>query len=171
MATQRGMSIHLAADAVPGAKSDLFQLTEEQLVPVIMTAESYALGSQTHELVRDVGGFTLTHLWWKPNFALPRHSHDSDCLYYVLSGEVIMGNQTLFSGDSFFVPANAPYQYGVGTEGAEVLEIRYQVDHTDMTCYGDPETFQKAADERLEANREAWATADVSPTFAANQAG
>jgi mannose-6-phosphate isomerase-like protein (cupin superfamily) len=170
MASQRGISIHLAADAVPGAKSDLFQLTAEQLAPVLMTAESYGLGSETHELVRDVGGFTLTHLWWKPHFALPRHSHNSDCMYYVLSGDVIMGNRTLHAGDSFFVPADAPYQYSVGAEGAEVLEIRHDVDHTDMTCYGDPESYQKAAADRLEANRDAWSAADVSPTFAANRA-
>lgn len=170
MARQRGISIHLAADATDNAESDLFQLTEEQMAPVMMTIDNYMLGSQSLELVRDVGGFTLSHFWWKPNFALPRHSHNSDCLYYVISGVVQMGNRTLGAGDSFFIPSDAPYQYAVGPEGAEVLEIRHGVEHTDMTYHVDPEVYAKAAGEIIEANRETWAKETVSPTMAANRA-
>jgi len=80
-----------------------------------------------------------------------------------------MGRQTLQAGDSFLVAADTPYQCTAGPEGAEVLEVRYAVNHIDMTCYGDPDSYAKKAADALEANRESWETAKVSPTFAANE--
>jgi len=181
MASQRrGISIfraanargHLPADAPEGSEPDyLFQLAEEQIPPMLATSEVFASGAVSTELVRNAGGFGLLHLWWKPNFPLPRHSHDSDCLYYVVSGTLVMGNRTLRSGDSFFVPSNAPYQYTSGPDGAEVLEIRHGVAHTDMTWLGDTDQYVKTVHEAMEENRETWTNAVMSPTFAANAAG
>ena len=34
-------------------------------------------------------------MWFKPHYPLPRHTHDVDCLYYVVSGTAVMGNQEL----------------------------------------------------------------------------
>jgi len=70
------------------------------------------------------GGMSLIQLWYAPDYALPRHSHDVDCLYYVVAGEAHLGNQVLRVGDGFFVPANAPYAYNAGPDGVEVLEFR-----------------------------------------------
>jgi PAS domain S-box-containing protein len=53
-------------------------------------------------------------------------------MYYVISGEAHMGNQVLRAGDSFFVPADAPYVYTAGPDGVEVLEIRHNVAQFDM---------------------------------------
>jgi quercetin dioxygenase-like cupin family protein len=164
------ISIHLAADARDSTESDFFKLSDEQLAPLLLAAEALVAGSQTTELVRDAAGFSLVHVWWKPNFPLPRHSHNDDCLYYVISGTALMGARTLRAGDSFLVAANTAYQYTAGPEGVEVLEIRYRAERIDMTCYGDPESYAKKAADALEANREAWDNAKVSPTFAANQA-
>jgi quercetin dioxygenase-like cupin family protein len=72
----------------------------------------------------DQGGMSLIRLWYAPHYALPRHSHDVDCLYYVVAGEAHMGSQTLKAGDGFFVPADAPYAYSAGPDGVEVLEFR-----------------------------------------------
>jgi mannose-6-phosphate isomerase-like protein (cupin superfamily) len=72
----------------------------------------------------DPGSPSLVHVWFKPNYPLPRHTHDVDCLYYVVSGSAVMGNQVLEAGDGFFVPADAPYQYNAGPDGVEVLEFR-----------------------------------------------
>ena len=72
----------------------------------------------------DVGGMSLIRLWYAPHYALPRHSHDVDCLYYVIAGEARLGNQVVPAGDGFFVPADSPYAYSAGPEGVEVLEFR-----------------------------------------------
>jgi hypothetical protein len=72
----------------------------------------------------EVGGMSLVWSWFGPNFALPRHSHSADCMYYITKGEIHMGRQILREGEGFFVPANAPYAYSAGSDGVEVLEFR-----------------------------------------------
>jgi quercetin dioxygenase-like cupin family protein len=72
----------------------------------------------------DQGGMSLMVLWFASNYVLPRHVHDADCMYYVLSGEAQLGNQVLTAGDGFFAPAGAPYTYTAGPAGVEVLEFR-----------------------------------------------
>jgi len=69
-------------------------------------------------------GISLVYLWFKSGYVLPRHSHDVDCLYYVLGGELQMGTQTVRKGDGVFIPANAAYTYEAGPNGVEVLEFR-----------------------------------------------
>ncbi|MBM3692584.1 MAG: cupin domain-containing protein [Actinobacteria bacterium] len=115
------------------------------------------------------GGFSLVHCWFKSEFPLPRHSHDVDCMYYVISGEAHMGNQVLRPGDSFFIPADAPYGYTPGPEGVEILEIRKDCDRFDMQIADVPESRWEAMAATSEARRAEWAAARTSPTFAANQ--
>lgn len=88
--------------------------------------EAAQLGTTTRVLFRDPrpNGFSLVYAWFKSNYPLPVHSHDSDCLYYVVSGELVFGAQVLKAGDGLFVPANAPYAYNAGPEGVEVIEFR-----------------------------------------------
>ena len=69
-------------------------------------------------------GMSLVWSWFGPNYALPRHSHDADCLYYVVAGEARLGNRTVPAGGGFFVPSGAPYAYAAGPEGIQVLEFR-----------------------------------------------
>jgi hypothetical protein len=71
-------------------------------------------------------GMSLVHAWFGPHFPLFRHSHPAhgDCLYYVVSGQAILGNRVLKAGDGFFVPNGMPYKYRAGSEGVEVLEFR-----------------------------------------------
>jgi mannose-6-phosphate isomerase-like protein (cupin superfamily) len=69
-------------------------------------------------------GMSLARLWVKSGFPLPLHTHDCDCLYYVVSGTIRMGTETLAAGDGFFVGAEVPYAYTAGPQGAEVLEFR-----------------------------------------------
>src|SRR5262249_35579654 len=61
---------------------------------------------------------------FKSHYPLPTHSHNTPCLYYVISGELQMGKQTLGPGDGFFVPACANYAYQAGPQGVEILEFR-----------------------------------------------
>lgn len=82
-------------------------------------------GTHDQVLFRDEGtGFSLVRAWFGPHYVLPRHTHDADCLYYVASGSLTMGNQVLEAGDGFFVPDGAPYGYEAGPEGVEVVEFR-----------------------------------------------
>lgn len=67
---------------------------------------------------------SLVWSWFGPGYILPRHSHDADCLYFVVSGEAKLGNRTVGAGAGFYVPADAPYAYTAGPEGIQILEFR-----------------------------------------------
>lgn len=69
-------------------------------------------------------GMSLARAWFKSGFPLPLHTHDSDCLYYIIAGSVRMGTTVLGAGDGFFVGADVPYAYTAGPEGVEILEFR-----------------------------------------------
>ncbi|MEE4450276.1 hypothetical protein [Novosphingobium resinovorum] len=69
-------------------------------------------------------GMSLARLWVKSGFPLPLHTHDCDCLYYIVAGSIRLGQEMLAAGDGFFVGAEVPYAYTAGPEGAEVLEFR-----------------------------------------------
>jgi len=85
-----------------------------------------AAGTHNTVLFRGDGedGFSLVRAWFGPHYVLPRHTHDGDCLYYVVEGSLVMGSQRLGAGDGFFVPSGAPYGYDAGPEGVVVLEFR-----------------------------------------------
>jgi quercetin dioxygenase-like cupin family protein len=72
------------------------------------------------------GGFSLVTVEFAPGYLLPRHSHDSDCLYYVIGGSLIMGMRELGPGDGFFLPRDQPYAYRAGPQGVKLLEFRHQ---------------------------------------------
>jgi hypothetical protein len=69
-------------------------------------------------------GFSLVRLWFGAHYRLPRHSHDADCLYYVLSGWILLGRRRIDAGGGFLASAHRPYGYRAGAEGATVLEFR-----------------------------------------------
>ena len=52
----------------------------------------------------DAPGFSLVYAWFKPKFPLYRHSHDKDCLYYIVSGSLKLGTEELGPGDGYSVP-------------------------------------------------------------------
>lgn len=166
---KRGISIYRAADAVDLEKTD-FMTVPPVPAHVSETAGGSAAGGQVKVLVRDAAGFSLVHVWFKANYPLPRHSHDADCMYYVISGSAVMGRQTLRAGDSFFVPADAPYQYTAGPDGVEVLEVRHGTEQFDIKLDASPARW-KAFAEAVEAHRDEWEGMPVSPTFAANVGG
>lgn len=89
-------------------------------------AKVVPLGGESHVVFQtpEADGPSLVHAWFKSGFPLPAHTHDSDCLYYVLAGELTMGSHTLRRGDGFLVPANTAYAYVPGPQGVEVLEFR-----------------------------------------------
>jgi quercetin dioxygenase-like cupin family protein len=103
-------------------------------------------------------GFSLVHAWFGPGFRLPRHSHSSDCLYYVVAGEAHMGSRVLKPGDGFFILAEAPYAYTAGAEGVEVLEFRHATTFDIKIRDTTVEQWRPIA-EAVKANGERWAAA------------
>jgi mannose-6-phosphate isomerase-like protein (cupin superfamily) len=104
----------------------------------------YLEGDEVKVLV-NLPGFSLTRAWLKKDYPLLLHSHDSDCLYYVLAGSLQMGAQDLKAGDSFFVPGGAAYQYRPGPDGVEVLEFRHAQEFDFQNYAKNPAFYEKAA--------------------------
>lgn len=104
----------------------------------------------------DGNGLSLIWLRFGSNYYLPRHSHSTDCLYYVVAGEIHMGARIIGPGEGFFIEADAPYGYQAGPDGVEVLEFRA---HTwfDSQIRESPTGWVRAL-EAVRANRENWAT-------------
>lgn len=73
---------------------------------------------------RGPGGLSLVEIEFAPGYLLPRHSHSSDCLYYIVSGGIVMGQRELGPGDGFFLPADQVYAYHAGPKGVKLLEFR-----------------------------------------------
>lgn len=105
----------------------------------------------------DIPGFSLTHVWFKPGYPLPLHSHDVDCLYYIIAGEVRLGTEILGARDSFFIPSGVPYTYKPGPEGVELLEIRNK-GHFNFVNLAKGATFWDKAAESVASNHENWKT-------------
>jgi hypothetical protein len=170
------ISYFLAKDAVDDSSLDGFLVrgtaSEETRKRLALVREAGRdEGLKLHMLFRQPGGFSLLFLWAKPNYPLPRHSHGSDCLYYIATGSIIVGNNTLRAGDGFFVPGDCLYVYTGGPEGAEVLEIRHGVDFVTSVVPDIPEKRVQAELELVQANVERWKEMQYGPTFAANLAG
>lgn len=103
-------------------------------------------------------GFSLVHAWVKKDYPLPLHSHSGDGLYHIVSGSLRLGTEDLAAGDSIFIPANTPYTYRAGPDGAEVLEFRHTID-VDFQNYAKNRAFYDKAVSTILANRDAWRSA------------
>lgn len=96
------------------------------LAKVMASGPQAADGSHTTILFQAGGenGVSLSHAWFKTGFISPRHSHNADCIYYILGGEARFGAARLGPGDGVFIPALHGYVLEVGDEGCELLEFR-----------------------------------------------
>jgi quercetin dioxygenase-like cupin family protein len=126
-----GITLFRTADAGPLEESQMpmegmDQSVAEGFAKVMEAGAAEDTGADVRCLFREphAGGLSLCYAWFKSGYLLPRHSHDADCVYYVIGGELRLGNQVLRKGDGFFVPSGAPYSYRAGPEGVEVLEFR-----------------------------------------------
>jgi mannose-6-phosphate isomerase-like protein (cupin superfamily) len=169
-----GVRIYRAAEAPDltqtdfGARNDFGPHTElKEVVAELGAAAKTASRLLVHQ-TPDEGGFSLVYLFFKPNFPLFRHRHENDCLYVVLSGSARMGNQVLRAGDSFFVPAYAPYAYTAGPDGVEVLEIRHNAERFTVMFADNPPTRLEEAKAAIQENAERWRTIALGPLLEAN---
>lgn len=120
-------------------------------------AEGYMEGDEIRVLSQ-IPGFGLTHVWFKEGYALPLHSHDCDCLYYIIAGSLKMGTEELGARDSFFIPAGVPYTYKPGPDGVELLEFRH-ANAFNFVNLAKGEAFWDKAAEATAQRREGWKTA------------
>ncbi|HEX7857992.1 MAG TPA: cupin domain-containing protein [Sphingobium sp.] len=109
------------------------------------------------------GGMSLAYAWFKSGFPLPRHSHNSDCLYYIVGGSLRLGTEELKTGDGFFIGKDVPYTYTPGENGVEVLEFRTAERFDIKTLAANPAFWAKAA-ETAKAKRDIWPEENSSPS-------
>jgi hypothetical protein len=166
----------MADDAAGGGRrfeifrsGEIPRLTEAQIMGVVVAspeqrqamarlgAAGWSAGEETR-VVFAAPGFSLVHAWFKADYPLPLHSHNADCLYYVVAGSLDLGSETLAAGDGFFVPANAAYAYTPGPDGVEVLEFRH-VTGVEYRILAKGEGFWTRAVQRVTANLERWSKA------------
>lgn len=117
-------------------------------------AAGYLDGDEVHVLC-NLPGFSLTHVWFKQDYPLPLHSHDTDCLYYIIAGAVRLGSEDLGPRDSFFVPAGVPYTYKPGPDGVELLEFRH-ASQFNFVNHAKGAAFWDKAAEIAASRREDW---------------
>ena len=110
-----------------------------------------------NRLLFSMPGFSLTYVWFKSGYPLPRHSHNADCLYYIVAGSLGIGNEQLAAGDGFFVGADVPYTYTPGAEGAEVLEFR-AANEFDIKVLAENPAFWQRALTTVTSKHEDWLT-------------
>jgi quercetin dioxygenase-like cupin family protein len=108
-------------------------------------------------------GFSLIYVWFKSGYVLPRHSHNTDCLYYVIAGELKMGAKVLRKGDGMFIPANAGYTYEAGPDGVEVLEFR-SASLIHINLKGNDESHLNRIAKAYRENTQSWAEETVPPS-------
>jgi mannose-6-phosphate isomerase-like protein (cupin superfamily) len=161
MASETKIQIFRASDA-PGLMESgamtMAPMTDEQRAGMKqMVQAGYMHGDEVKILV-NLPGFSLAHAWLKKDYPLLLHSHDSDCLYYVVAGSLAFGTETLGPRDSFFVPAGAAYTYRPGPDGVEVLEFRHQGQFDFQNFAKNPSFYEKAA-QTIAANAEGWRAA------------
>ena len=116
-------------------------------------------GAEVHVLA-EVPGFSVTHVWFKAGYTLPLHSHNVDCLYYIVAGSLRMGTEELGPRDSFFLPASMPYTYTPGPDGVELLEIRQQ-GHFNFVNLAKGAAFWEKAAQISAARRDNWNAAKL----------
>lgn len=123
------------------------------------------LGEQTRLLFRDPGenGMSLVYAWFKSGYILPFHTHDSDCLYYVLAGELRMGSHVLRKGDGMFIPANHGYGYEAGPDGVEILEFR-NATHFNLAFRANSESRWRSIADTFRNRAAIWAEETVPPS-------
>ena len=161
MAADQKMQIFRRTDA-PGLNETglmaIAQMTPEQREGLTkMMKEGYGEGDDVKVLV-NLPGFSLTYAWLKKSSPLLLHSHDSDCLYYIVAGTLQMGTESLGAGDSFFVPGDSAYSYVPGPEGVEVLEFRHNQSFDFKNLTKNQAFYDKGA-ATVAAVRDDWRTA------------
>jgi len=152
------------ASGAPSLKESEMMDAKGFAPPGVVSADDREIlrsGETLQVLFRHAGeaGLSLVRVSFGLNYLLPRHSHSADCLYYLLAGEVRLGNRVVGAGDGFFVPKDHPYAYQAGPEGVELLEFRDATSFDFVVREDNPERW-KAIVETARQNQGAWAASN-----------
>ncbi|MEW9853879.1 cupin domain-containing protein [Novosphingobium sp. M1R2S20] len=138
-----------------------FEPFKDSILPILdQVQEAGVFAGEDARVLFAIPGFSLVHVWFKPGYPLPLHSHDADCLYYIIAGSIRMGSQDLGPRTGFFVPANVPYAYTPGPDGVELLEFRHSVSFNFMNHANGLAFWQKAL-ETVKAAQPTWDKAQM----------
>ncbi len=152
-------AIFRGKDALAGA--EMTCMTYEPVTPIVADGAQRAMAAGADagtelKLLFAIPGFSLTYVWFKSDFPLPRHSHNVDCLYYILAGSLLLGQEELGPGDGFFVGQDVPYTYKAGSAGVEVLEFR-AADVFNIKVLANNPAFWDMAIETVRSQQSQWA--------------
>jgi hypothetical protein len=122
-------------------------------------------GEQAVCVFREPGekGLSLCYAWFKSNYVLVKHSHDADCIYYVISGELHAGSAVLKPGDGIFVPCDHRYTFTAGPEGVEFVEFR-NATQFHINLQGNDEAHWDKIANAYRDNKEKWEKETVPPS-------
>jgi hypothetical protein len=153
-------AIYRAAEARGYAEHNVMRI--DALTPMVAEGLAHFQGAgdgdgQLVKLLYAAPGFSLTYVWFKSGYPLPRHSHSSDCLYHIVGGSLQIGTEVLGVGDGFFVGSDAPYTYTPGPEGVEVLEFR-NTDQLNIRFRSNNQEAWEQAANIMAGRRAAWST-------------
>ena len=153
-----GFEIFRTSDA-PGLSEtthmDMPGITPEMEQGIALAGEAGADEGQVVKTLFSRPGFSLTYAWFKSGFPLPPHTHNADCLYYIVAGSLQLGTETLGAGDGFFVGVDKAYSYTPGPDGVEVLEFRSKEDFDIKFLVKSVANWSKIAD-KVSAKRDDW---------------
>lgn len=159
--TKEGFSIFRAKDAsglMEAGCMTVEPFSEIQRAGMDRMLSAGFLNGESVSVLVNIPGFSLTHVWFKKDYPLPLHSHDVDCLYYIIAGTIRLGKEDLGPRDSFFLPGGVPYTYRPGEDGVELLEFRHET-HFNFVNLAKGEAFWKKAAQICEANSDDWKAA------------
>ena len=152
--------IYRAADAPAYSETTCMEtvgLTDIMLDGIARAGEAGDSDGNEVKLLFAMPGMSLTYAWFKSGFPLPLHSHNADCLYYIIAGSLKLGTEELGPGDGFFVGSDVPYTYKPGPDGVEVLEFR-TVEHFDMKFQGRTAAYWDKVVAGMDAARPNWSS-------------
>jgi mannose-6-phosphate isomerase-like protein (cupin superfamily) len=65
-----------------------------------------------------------------PETLVAPHSHDDAEIFYVVEGALHWEGHVLEAGGSMLIPAETPYSFRTGPQGARLLNVRARADHS-----------------------------------------
>jgi len=158
--------IFRARDAVDYTESgpmSMAPMTDVQQQGMAGLAEAGMLEGSKVKLLYSRPGMSLTYVWFKSGYPLPLHSHDADCLYFIITGSIKLGTEVLGPGDGFFLGTDVPYTYDPGEDGVELLEFR-DSNNYDFKAIAKNAEYWKKAIEAMGKVRPQWADEPTPPS-------
>lgn len=158
--TKQKFQIFRAADAPTLEQTDVLRyegLTPDVRAGLHQLVDAGIQHGSFAKILINVPGFAVAYAWHKSGYPLPLHTHDTDCCYVVIAGEMTVGSDTLGKGDGLFVPADTAYTFVTGEEGVEFLEFRTANSWNIVFKYRNPDSWAKGAAEAA-TRSEGWKT-------------